>query len=114
MSGDKELDEKVKVLDNLYEEMVDSYGLDEIAWHYRAWIEVFRKQQKDAPYMAMTEEKIQALEGAVADFEAVYKAEKAEAEKMPLSRAEAERLREVFDEIFHNRYSAPPEARAEH
>jgi hypothetical protein len=114
MSGDKDLDKKVKELDETYEAMVDSYGLEDIAWHYRAWLDVFRRQQKDAPYMAMPEEKIQALERAVEDFEAVYKAEKAEAEKMPLSHAEAERVRAVFDEIFHDRYSAAPEARKEH
>jgi len=114
MSGDKDFEKKVKELDDVYEQMVDSYELTDIAWHYRTWINVFRDQQKHAPYMAMTDEKIAALERAIGDFEAVYKAEKAEAEKMPLSWAEAERLREVFDKIFRDRYEQPPETRTEH
>ena len=114
MSGDKELDKKVKELDNLYEQMVDSYGLEDIAWHYRIWINVFRDNQKHAPERAMAEEKIVALERAIEDFEAVYAAEKAEAEKMPLSWAEAGRLREVFNTIFYERHENPPESRTEH
>jgi hypothetical protein len=108
MSGDKQLDEKVKELDKVYEEMVDSFELDNIAWHYRAWIDVFRKEQKEAAYRAKSDEEIAALERAVEDFEAVYEAEKAEAEKMPLSWAEAERLRKVFDGIFHKDFATPP------
>jgi hypothetical protein len=114
MSGDKDLDKKVKELDKVYEEMVDSYELHEVAWQYRAWVTSFRRTRKDAPYRALPEEKIVKLEQAIGDFEAIYAAEKTEAEKMPLSRAEAERLREVFNEIFHNSYAPPPEARTEH
>ena len=114
MSGDKDFDKKVKELDKVVEEMMDSYELHETAWQYRAWVTSFRSTQKDAPYRALPEEKIVKLEQAIEDFEAIYAAEKAEAEKMPLSRAEAVRLREVFDEIFYNKYAAPPEARTEH
>lgn len=114
MSSDKDFKKKVKEFDDAYETMVDSYGLDQIAWHYRTWISVFKKQQKSLPQAAPAEEKIAALENAIADFEAVYTAEKAEAEKMPLSWEEAERLRKVFDEIFRDKFSEPPETRTEH
>jgi hypothetical protein len=114
MSSDKDFKKKVKEFDDAYETMVDSYGLDQIAWHYRTWISVFKKQQKSLPHAAPSEEKIAAPEGAIADFEAVYAAEKAEAEKMPLSWAEAERLREVFDTIFRDKFAEAPEERTGH
>ena len=113
MSGDKEMKKKADDLKNVYEQMVDSYKIEDIAPHYYSWLRVFKKEQKTAAYMAMSDEKIAALERALADFEAVYAAEKAEAEKMPLSWAEAERLREVFDRIFYDRYEKLPEERKE-
>lgn len=111
MSGDKDFKKKVKEFDDAYETMVDSYGLENIAWHYRIWISVWRKTP---PERAPSEEKIEAMEAAIADFEAVYAAEKAEAEKMPLSWAEAERLREVFDQIFRDKFAEAPEERSGH
>lgn len=111
MPGDKDFKKKVEEFDNAYETMVDSYGLEQIAWHYRTWINVWRKTP---PERAPSDEKIAALEGAIADFEAVHAAEKAEVEKMPLSWAEAKRLRKVFDEIFRDGFSAPPETRTGH
>jgi hypothetical protein len=114
MSGDKDFEKKVKELDAVYEELVDSLDLENITFHYGSWLKVFRDEQKKAPYRALSDEKIAALEQALEDFKAVYKAEKAEAEKMPLSWAEAERLREIFDKIFRHRYEPPPAAPVEH
>jgi tRNA 2-selenouridine synthase SelU len=114
MSGDKDFEKKVKELDDVYEQLVDSLDLENMTFHYGSWINVFRNEQKKAPYRALSDEKIAALERALADFEAVYEAEKAEAAKMPLSWAEAERLRKVFDAIFREKYEQPPAPPIEH
>ncbi len=114
MSGDKDFEKKVAELDEVYERLVDSLELENMTFHCGSWINVFRSQQKDLPYRALSDEKIGALERAPADFQMVYEAEKAEAAKMPLSWAEAERLQEVFDKIFREKYEPPPAAPVEH
>ena len=114
MSGDKDFEKKVKELDAVYEQVVDSLELENITFHYGSWLRVFKDEQRQAPYRALSDEKIAALERALEDFKAVYKAEQAEAAKMPLSWAEAERLREVFDKIFRDRHEPPPVAPVEH
>lgn len=106
-------EKKVKELDNLYNNIVAESSLEELMSLYNAWLKIFRRKQKDTPERAPTEEKIAAFEKAIREFEAIYKAEKAEAEKMPLSWVEAERVREIYEEI-DDCSSDAPDFRVEH
>jgi len=91
---------KVEDLTDTYSEMVDSYSLEQYLWHYRTMLDVHKKTQTLAPERGLTLEKLAELENALAEFEEVYQTEKAEADKMPFSRDEAERLRTLFESVY--------------
>ena len=80
----------------LYEGIVENLELEEFEPHFRSEIKILRKMLQDGGRGLVSAEKLDALEKAVDDFAAIYAAEKAEAEKMPLSRCEAARLKKLF------------------
>jgi CRISPR/Cas system CSM-associated protein Csm5 (group 7 of RAMP superfamily) len=95
-----------------FDTMVDSLSLEELLPHYRSEIKIYKKFLIHQPETALSAEKIAQLERAVDEFEKVYQAEKAEAEKMPFSWDEAERLRTLFDNV--DEIEPPEVARGEH
>lgn len=113
MLNNKDAKKILSDLDKTYNEMVDSLSLEELIAHWRVEIKLRKKEQTDNPARALSSDKIAALEKAVGEFEIIYLAEKAEAEKMPLSRHEARRVRKLFDEAEAD---AQPlaDSRAEH
>lgn len=112
MPTDKEFKKKAEELEDIYKQMIKSYRIEDFYPHFYAELSVAKTiYQRNLPY-AMSAEKIAALEKAVEEFKMVYDAEKAEAEKMPLSWHEAQRVLRLFDEA-HDRFSAPPAERIE-
>lgn len=103
----------IKDLEKTYNEMVDSFSLEELIGHFYAELQVRKDFQKHNMPGALTTEKIDMFERAIKEFEAVYKAEKAEAEKMPLSWHEANHVRNLLEEIDDS-FNPIPEKRAEH
>jgi hypothetical protein len=98
MSENKKAKEIFADLDKTYQEMVNSLSLEELIAHWHAEIRVHKKAQAHNASWTFSAEKLAALEKAVEEFEIIYEAEKAEAEKMPLSWHEARRVRKLFDE----------------
>ena len=101
-----------KELGKLYDDMLDTLPVEELLPHFRAEIKVLKKIQVQDPRRALPPDKLAALEKAVDEFQAIYEAEKAEAEKMPFSRREADRLRSLFAEADEWNFS--PDPRREH
>jgi hypothetical protein len=112
MPDNKKAKEIFADLEKTYNEMVNSLSLEELIAHWRAEIRVFKKAQTHQASWALPAEKLAALEKAVEEFEVIYEAEKAEAEKMPLSWHEARRVRKLFDEA--DDAQSLPDSRPEH
>ena len=100
-----------KELGKLYDDMLDALPVEELLPHFRAEIKVLKKIQVHDPRRALPPDKLAALEKAVDEFQSIYEAEKAEAEKMPLSRHEADRLRSLFAEADEWNFSPDPRRR---
>lgn len=101
----------LKDLDKSFKEMIASTEIDDFYGHFCAELRTVKRFREYNIPGALSEEKIAALEKAVEEFKMVYEAEKAEAEKMPLSRHEAARVQKLFDEAdeFQPLPDAPPE-----
>lgn len=100
-------------LGQLFNEMVDSFALEDLIGHFYGELRVRKDFHIHNMPGALTAEKIAILENAVKEFEDVYEAEKAEAEKMPLSWHEANRLRNLFEEMDDS-FNPLPDERLEH
>lgn len=99
-------------LGKLFQNYLDSMEIDDFYGHFCTELRIAKKNyEANVPY-AMSAEKIAALEKAVAEFDAIYEAEKAEAAKMPLSWHEARRVLKLFEEA-EDRFSPPPKNRIE-
>lgn len=98
MKGKKKAKEIAEELGELYNRMIDETPLEDLIPFYRSELKIHRKWREHNSPGALTDEKYAALERAVDQFETIYLAEKAEAEKMPLSREEARRVRRLFDQ----------------
>lgn len=83
-------------LGELYQDIVKNLELEEVEPHFRVEIKILRKMLQDRGSGLVSAEKLEALEKALDEFAAIYAAEKAEAEKMPLSRCEADRVKKLF------------------
>ena len=99
-------------LGELYQSIVDSLELEEVEAHFRSEIKILRNLSRHG-IGVIAAEKLDALEKAVNDFVAIYEAEKAEAEKMPLSRHELERVKKLFDDA-EDRFTPLDDKRAAH
>src|ERR1044072_5096843 len=97
-TGNETAKKITKELGKLYNDMLDEATLEDLIPLYRAELRMMRDAQKHNMPWAKSDEKIDALKRAVEEFEAIYEAEKAEAEKMPLSSAEARGVRKLFEE----------------
>ncbi|MBX7172767.1 MAG: hypothetical protein K1X72_17485 [Pyrinomonadaceae bacterium] len=103
----------VKDLEKTFNEMLDSFSLEELIAHFKAYLKVHKQAYNYDPSKALSAEKIAILENAIKQFEEIYRAEKVEAEKMPLSWHEADHVRKLFDEIYDD-FNPIPESRVEH
>ncbi|MGC2236735.1 MAG: hypothetical protein WA584_11270 [Pyrinomonadaceae bacterium] len=97
MKGDETAKKIAKELGKLFNDMIDETPLEDLIPFYRAELRMQKKWRTHNMPGALSDEKFAALERAVDEFEAIYEAEKAEAEKMPLSWEEARRVRKLFD-----------------
>jgi hypothetical protein len=112
MQDNKKAKEIAEELGRLFAQAIDSLEIDDYYGHFCAELSSIRKaRQYNMPY-ALSDEKIAALEKAVEEFRMIYEAEKAEAEKMPLSWAEAKRVRSLFDQA--DQFEPLPGTRPEH
>jgi hypothetical protein len=100
-------------LGELYENIVDDLDLEEVEPHFRLEIKSLRRMLENGGRGLVSAEKLDALEKAVDDFAAIYRAEKAEAEKMPLSRHEVERVKKLFADAEDD-YTPLDDERAAH
>jgi hypothetical protein len=112
MPDKKKAKEIADELGKLFKEMVDSLEIDDYYAHFYTELKIIKKNREhNLPY-ALSDEKIAVLEKAVEDFLVIYEAEKAEAAKMPLSWAEAARVRKLFEDA--DDFKPLPAAPAEH
>lgn len=81
MADNKAAKEILTGLDKASNDMINSFTLEELIAHWHAEIRVHKKAQAHDASWAFSAEKLAALEKAVEEFEIIYEAEKAEAEK---------------------------------
>jgi hypothetical protein len=112
MANKKKAKEIADDLGKLYRQMVDSYEIGDFYGHFCAELRVLKDFHEHKMPGALSADKINALEKAVEQFRMIYDAEKAEAEKMPLSWAEAARVQKLFDEA--DEFKPLPDAPLEH
>lgn len=112
MSNDKKAKKIAAELGATYKEMIESFAPEDFIGHFRSLLRVKTDFQKYNQPGALSAEKIAILERAVDEYVKTYEAEKAEAEKMPISRHEAARVQALFDS-FDDEFAAPP-VRIEH
>lgn len=113
MSDKKKAQEIADDLEELFNEMINSYTIEDFYPHFCAELRVEKKHYDHNLPSAISAEKIAALEKAVEEFKMVYEAELAEARKMPLSWHEARRVMKLFEEA-REPFSPPPDTQTEH
>lgn len=113
MTNNKKAQEIADDLGRLFQEMIDSMEIGDFYGHFCGELRIIKRWRENNMPGALSDEKIAALERAVEEFRMVYEAEKAEAEKMPLSWHEARRVLRLFEEA-EDRFNPPPAAPVEH
>lgn len=112
MTNNKKAQEIADNLGKLFKQIVDSLEIHDYYGHFCSELRVIKRWRENNMPWALSDEKIAALEKAIEEFLMVYEAEKAEAEKMPLSWHEARRVLKLFEES-EDPFSPPPADRRE-
>ncbi|CAN5519137.1 hypothetical protein BH10ACI1_BH10ACI1_23920 [soil metagenome] len=113
MNGNKKAQEIAEDLGKLYQDAIDSMEIGDYYAHFCMELRIAKKWYENNSPGALSAEKIAALEKAVEEFNLIYEAEKAEAEKMPISWHEARRVLKLFEDA-EDRFNPPPDSRIEH